>query len=148
MMYTSFIDGPLTRLLCGIILPLAWSVAAFPALGSLPMISTDPLDQSLNISGFGAAPPQIHCDDSLGKLVYSDCDKAIGQLPHDPIARPVLRNFYTASTDMSSIMPNQQLPFRQTYGGFPRSRRIVRIYHANNSSRRMYCSAITCNELQ
>ena len=78
---------------------------------------------SLNISAVDAGSPtlsaplhQASCDNHMGKVTYSDCDAAIALLPRDPRGQPVTRNFYAATADQSSIMPNVQLPVERTSG--------------------------------
>ena len=115
MMCIFFVHGPVIRAVMTTVLSLAWSAVALPAAGPVPVISLDQSSQSFNTSGFRSNRPQIHCDASLGQLKWSDCEQAIRQLPHDPVARPVLRNFYTALNDTSPTLPNQQLPLRETY---------------------------------
>ena len=92
-------------------------VQAFPA-SPLPLdVASDNLDISLNANLTTFDMNKLHCDDTLGKLDYEDCDEAIKLMPHDPIGKPVVRNFYVSTSDVSTSIPNQQLPFEQSYGG-------------------------------
>ena len=61
-------------------------------------------------------PSTVQWGITLGRPSYSDCDYVLSNLyPKDPLARPVLRNFYTAPADVSHTIPNFRLPYEQSY---------------------------------
>ena len=91
-------------------------VKAFPALPPFQDTTSNDLYMSLNSSLSTFDMRKLHCDKTLGDLDYKDCEEAIKLLPHDPIGKPVLRNFYTNPPDVSATIANQQLPFEKTYG--------------------------------
>ena len=105
------------------------SVLALPALP----LTTNPISAHLNTSSIlvspNTSPPQVlTCPSTqqwgitLGHPKYDDCDYILTNLyPKDPLARPVMRNFYVAPMDVSHTMSNFRLPFDQTHGEtFPR----------------------------
>lgn len=99
-----------------VVLSFAWTmVYALPASPPSTSAPSGLLYQSSNNS-LSKPPEPAACSDSMGSVTRSDCIQAINLLPHDPPMRPVLRNFYTAPSDVSPGMPNQQVPFEKTYG--------------------------------
>lgn len=61
-------------------------------------------------------PSDRHWGTTIGHPSYRDCDYILSNMyPKDPLARPVLRNFYTASTDVSDTMSNVRLPYEQSH---------------------------------
>jgi len=94
----------------------AWTIVlALPASSPSTSASSGVLYQSSNIS-LSRPPSPVACSDSMGNVTKSNCVEAINLLPHDPSMRPVLRNFYTDPSDVSTAMPNQQVPFEKSYG--------------------------------
>ncbi|CAF9923071.1 hypothetical protein IMSHALPRED_005844 [Imshaugia aleurites] len=54
---------------------------------------------------------------TIGRPSYEDCDYVLSNLyPKDPLAKPVIRNFYAAMKDVSHTMANVRLPYEQTHG--------------------------------
>lgn len=97
-------------------------VFALPALP--PSVNLSPVQ--VNTSSLMAPPnpptPRPICPETaqwgatLGRPLYSDCDYILSNLyPQDPLARPVLRNFFTAFSDVSHTLLNVQLPYEQSY---------------------------------
>lgn len=98
-------------------------VLALPAL-SLPQ---DLLPVQVNTSSLLAPPyprpPQDPVCPStetwgatLGSPSYTHCDYILSNLyPKDPLAKPVMRNFYTAPRDVTDRLPNFRLPYEQSY---------------------------------
>ncbi len=94
----------------------AWTIVlALPVSSPSENASSGLLYQSSNIS-LAKPPSPAACSDSMGLVTKSDCVEAINLLPRDPPMRPVLRNFYTAPSDVSTTLPNQKVPFEKTYG--------------------------------
>lgn len=61
-------------------------------------------------------PSDQHWGTTIGHPSYRDCDYILSNMyPKDPLAKPVLRNFYTASTDVSDTMSNVRLPYEQSH---------------------------------
>ena len=53
---------------------------------------------------------------TLGHPSYDHCDYILSNLyPKDPLAKPVLRNFYVSPADVSHTMSNFRLPYEQSY---------------------------------
>ena len=53
---------------------------------------------------------------TLGRPSYTHCDYILSNLyPKDPLAKPVMRNFYTAPRDVRDGLPNFRLPYEQSY---------------------------------
>lgn len=54
---------------------------------------------------------------TIGRPSYDDCDYILSNLyPKDPLAKPVLRNFYSAPADVSHTTSNFKLPYEQSHG--------------------------------
>ena len=63
-----------------------------------------------------ACPSTATWGATLGRPSYTHCDYILSNLyPKDPLAKPVMRNFYTASKDVSDLLPNFRLPYEQSY---------------------------------
>ena len=61
-------------------------------------------------------PPGQDWAVTVGRPSYADCDYILTNLyPKDPLAKPVLRNFYVKPSDVSHTMPNFRLPYEQSY---------------------------------
>ena len=61
-------------------------------------------------------PPGPEWGVTIGRPSYEDCDYILTNLyPKDPLAKPVLRNFYVKYSDVSHTMSNFRLPYEQSY---------------------------------
>lgn len=97
------------------------------ALPALPLRTNAP-PVHLNTSSIlvlpNTSPPQVPTCPStpqwgitLGHPKYDDCDYILTNIyPKDPLASPVMRNFYVAPADVSHTMSNFRLPFDQSHG--------------------------------
>ena len=102
--------------------PLFTEVHALPALPQSPSLSAVPVNSSSLLSLPYPRPPQPPtCPPyhrwgiSMGHPSYDDCEYILDRLyPKDQLAKPVMRNFYTAPADLSPTMPNVQLPYEQS----------------------------------
>ena len=97
-------------------------ISALPASPLSPSLSTIQVNTSAFSSSLNTRPPGTPlCPGTdqgvtLGHPSYDDCDYILSNLyPKDPLARPVLRNFYSASTDVSHTLNNFRLPYEQSY---------------------------------
>ena len=60
-------------------------------------------------------PPNDRWGTTMGHPSYDDCEYILDRLyPKDPLAKPVMRNFYTAPADVSPTIPNLKLPYEQS----------------------------------
>ena len=60
-------------------------------------------------------PPNDRWGTTMGHPSYDDCEYILDRLyPKDPLAKPVMRNFYTAPADVSHTIPNLKLPYEQS----------------------------------
>lgn len=96
------------------------------ALPALPL-SSNPSPVQVNTSSLltptyprppqdPVCPANQHWGTTIGHPSYSDCDYILSNMyPKDPLAKPVLRNFYTAPSDVSDTMPNIRLPYEQSH---------------------------------
>ena len=63
-----------------------------------------------------ACPLSDRWGTTMGRPSYIDCDFILSNLyPKDPLAKPVMRNFYTASADVSQTLNNFRLPYEQSH---------------------------------
>ncbi|KAM0803793.1 hypothetical protein BDR22DRAFT_818479 [Usnea florida] len=96
------------------------------ALPTVPLpLNTSLLEQnssSLLAPSYGRPPESPTCPSgpewgiTTGRPSYDDCDYVLTNLyPRDPLARPVLRNFYVKPSDVSHTMSNFRLPYEQSY---------------------------------
>lgn len=61
-------------------------------------------------------PSNAQWGTTLGHPSYDDCDYILSSLyPKDPRTKPVMRNFYSAPSDVSHTMPNFRLPYEESY---------------------------------
>ena len=77
---------------------------------------------SLLAPSYGRPPESPTCPNgpewgvTTGRPSYDDCDYILTNLyPKDPLAKPVLRNFYVNPSDVSHTMSNFRLPYEQSY---------------------------------
>ena len=102
--------------------PLFTGVLALPALPQSPSLLAVPVNNSSPLSLPYPRPPQPPtCPPfhrwgvSMGHPSYDDCEYILDRLyPKDQLAKPVIRNFYTAPADLSATIPNVQLPYEQS----------------------------------
>ena len=98
-------------------------IYALPALPLAPSPSLTQVNTSSPLTLPYPRPPEDPtCPDSpgwdisIGQPSYSDCDYILSNLyPKDPLAKPVMRNFYTAPGDASHTLKNFKLPYEQSY---------------------------------
>ena len=104
------------RSVIAFLLFLAEYAVAFPAATAPQNTSTLDLNLLSNLTSIAKPPGAPACSSTLGTIIDSDeCEEAINRFPHDPIGRPVTRNFYTDPDDFMNGMPNVQVPFESTY---------------------------------
>ena len=95
---------------------------------------------SLLAPSYGRPPEKPTCPGgaewgaTVGRPSYEDCDYILTNLyPKDPLAKPVLRNFYVKPSDLSHTMPNFKLPYEQSYRMqiFHKRSKVVELFRAN-----------------
>ena len=108
-------------------------IVLFSALSPVLALPTEPLSlnlslleqnsSSLLVPSYGRPPEKPTCPPgpewgaTVGRPSYDDCDHILSNLyPKDPLAKPVLRNFYVKPSDVSHTMSNFRLPYEQSYG--------------------------------
>ena len=98
-------------------------ILAVPALPLSPSLSAVPVNSSSLLALPYPRPPQPPtCPPNdrwgvtMGHPSFDDCEYILDRLyPKDPIAKPVMRNFYTAPADVSHTMSNFRLPYDESY---------------------------------
>ena len=98
-------------------------VLVLPALPLSPSLSAVLVNSSSLLAPPYPRPPQPPtCTPSdrlsfmMGHPSYDDCEYILDRLyPKDPLAKPVLRNYYTAPADVSPSMPNFRLPYERSH---------------------------------
>ena len=98
-------------------------VGALPALPLPPSLSLTQANTSSPLARPYPRPPDDPaCPStpawgvSLGHPSASDCDYVLSNLyPKDPVAKPVMRNFYSAPRDVSQTLNNFRLPYEKSY---------------------------------
>ena len=98
-------------------------VLALPAVPlSLNLSLLEQNSSSLLAPSYGRPPEKPTCPPgpewgaTIGRPSYEDCDYVLSNLyPKDPLAKPVLRNFYVKPSDVSHTMKNFRLPYEQSY---------------------------------
>ena len=96
---------------------------ALPALPLSPSLSAVYVNSSSLLALPYPRPPQPPVCPStdrwgvtMGHPSYDDCEFILDRLyPKDQLAKPVMRNFYTAPADVSPTMPNFKLPYEQSH---------------------------------
>lgn len=103
-----------------------------PALSPVLALPTEPLSlnlplleqnsSSLLAPSYGRPPENPTCPPgpewgaTVGRPSYDDCDHILTNLyPKDPLAKPVLRNFYSRASDVSRTLNNFRLPYEQSF---------------------------------
>ena len=123
---------------------LLFALSPVLALPTVPL-SLDPslLEQSnssLLAPSYGRPPEKPTCPPgpewgaTVGRPSYDDCEYILTNLyPKDPLAKPVLRNFYVKPSDVSHTMPNFRLPYEQSYRMqfFHKRSKVVKLFRAN-----------------
>ena len=120
-------SGLTFRQLAVFAIALSLSFAGVCGLPTLPMsqsISTVPVNTSLVLAPPYPRPPEdptcpgdSRWGTTMGRPSYNDCDYILSYLyPKDPLAKPVMRNYYTASADLSRTLQNFRLPYEQSHG--------------------------------
>ena len=106
---------------------LSSSLPRVLALPALPLTTNPSLvhsnTSSISVSSNASPPQEPTCPSTqqwgitMGHPKYDDCDYILTNLyPKDPLARPVMRNFYVAAGDVSHTMSNFRLPYDQSHG--------------------------------
>lgn len=92
-------------------LPLPPSLSRVQVNSSSPFIPPNPRPPENP-----TCPPTEQWGVTVGHPSYDDCDYILSNLyPKDPQAQPVMRNFYTAPSDLSHTMKNFKLPYEESY---------------------------------
>ena len=97
-------------------------VLALPALSLPPSLSAVQVNNSSLVAlpyprppEPPVCPPNDRWGTTMGHPSYDDCEYILDRLyPKDPLAKPVMRNFYTAPADVSPTIPNLKLPYEQS----------------------------------
>ena len=133
-------------------------VLALPAVPlSLNLSLLEQNSSSLLAPSYGRPPEKPTCPPgpewgaTVGRPSIDDCDYILTNLyPKDPLAKPVLRNFYVKPSDVSHTMSNFRLPYEQSHGMqfLLRRSNVVESFLSQSCTRIMQHSAASCYGLQ